>query len=67
MKYLKMASKVEAFECDPDFCPSCGSILPLPGLEEVVCCRLCSFKKDTSGIILSIEFYLRKEAPLPQN
>ncbi|XP_029186129.1 DNA-directed RNA polymerase I subunit RPA12-like [Acropora muricata] len=54
-----MASKVEAFECDPDFCPSCGSILPLPGLEEVVCCRLCSFKKDTSDYE-GIEIHSRK-------
>ena len=45
---FKMAS-VEAFECDPDFCPRCGSILPLPGLLEVVSCTLCNFQKDTSG------------------
>ena len=47
-KQFKMAS-VEAFECDPDFCPRCGSILPLPGLLEVVSCTLCNFQKDTSG------------------
>ena len=41
---------VEAFECDPDFCPICGSILPLPGLEDVVSCKICDFQKDTSGM-----------------
>ncbi|KAK3754395.1 hypothetical protein QZH41_011186, partial [Actinostola sp. cb2023] len=39
---------VEAFECDPDFCPKCGAILPLPGLEDVVTCKICDFQKDTS-------------------
>ncbi|XP_001629305.2 DNA-directed RNA polymerase I subunit RPA12 isoform X2 [Nematostella vectensis] len=38
----------EAFECDPDFCPVCGSILPLPGLEDVVSCKLCDFQRDTA-------------------
>lgn len=47
-----MATKVEAFECDPDFCPSCGSILPLPGLEDVVSCSLCNLQKDTCGKIV---------------
>ena len=49
---FKMAKKVkqlEAFSCDPDFCPRCGSILPLPGLTDVVSCSLCNFQKDTAG------------------
>lgn len=44
----KLVTK-EAFECDPDFCPRCGSILPLPGVSDVVSCILCDFKKDASG------------------
>lgn len=46
--------QVEAFGCDPDFCPRCGSILPLPGLTDVVSCSLCDFKKDTTGKILKM-------------
>lgn len=48
-KMAKLRTQVEAFECDPDFCPRCGSILPLPGLLDVVLCSFCDFKKDTSG------------------
>ena len=44
-----MAKVVEAFECDPDFCPNCGSILPLPGLLDVVTCSVCKYAKDTAG------------------
>ena len=47
-KMAKLVTK-EAFECDPDFCPRCGSILPLPGVSDVVSCILCDFKKDASG------------------
>ncbi|XP_048376077.1 DNA-directed RNA polymerase I subunit RPA12 isoform X1 [Stegostoma tigrinum] len=32
------------FQCDPDFCPECGTILPLPGPEDYVVCRKCDFK-----------------------
>ena len=45
----KKVKQVEAFSCDPDFCPRCGSILPLPGLTDVVSCSLCNFQKDTAG------------------
>jgi hypothetical protein len=57
-----MAAKcaVEAFECDPDFCPECGSILPLPGLEDVVSCRICDFQKDTTGTVKDILNILAK-------
>jgi len=44
----KKVKQVEAFSCDPDFCPRCGSILPLPGLTDVVSCCLCNFQKDTA-------------------
>ncbi|XP_072888640.1 DNA-directed RNA polymerase I subunit RPA12 isoform X1 [Hemitrygon akajei] len=32
------------FESDPDFCPECGTILPLPGHEQFVVCRRCGFQ-----------------------
>ncbi|XP_074543638.1 DNA-directed RNA polymerase I subunit RPA12 [Halichoeres trimaculatus] len=28
---------------DPNFCPDCGNILPLPGAQDVVRCPRCSF------------------------
>ncbi|XP_068603481.1 DNA-directed RNA polymerase I subunit RPA12 [Brachionichthys hirsutus] len=28
---------------NPNFCPECGSVLPLPGLRDTVCCPRCSF------------------------
>ncbi|XP_013882199.1 DNA-directed RNA polymerase I subunit RPA12 [Austrofundulus limnaeus] len=30
-------------EGDPNFCPECGNVLPLPGVSESVCCPRCSF------------------------
>ena len=46
-----MAKKVvEDFQCDPDFCPECGSIMPLVGpSEDVVTCKQCAFQRDASG------------------
>ena len=52
-QWYKMAKVTEAFNCDPDFCPDCGSILPLPGLKDVVTCKLCNYQKDTSGKMTS--------------
>ena len=34
---------------DPSFCPLCGCILPLPGLTDVITCKLCCFKQNTEG------------------
>lgn len=55
-KMAKKMKQVEAFSCDPDFCPRCGSILPLPGLTDVVSCSLCDFKKNTAGKSLKNSF-----------
>ena len=57
-----MAKQVEAFSCDPDFCPRCGSILPLPGLMDVVMCSLCDFKRDTAGRTLKFLFEFSGES-----
>ena len=57
----KMASKQhKIFLSDPLFCPNCGSIFPLPGLADVVTCKVCKFQKDTKGVIL----FAVKTAPL---
>ncbi|MBN3270496.1 RPA12 polymerase, partial [Polyodon spathula] len=35
-----------SFHGDADFCPECGSVLPLPGLEDKVTCQRCAFAID---------------------
>lgn len=34
---------MSCFSGDPNFCPECGSVLPLPGVQDVVRCPRCSF------------------------
>ncbi|XP_073167321.1 DNA-directed RNA polymerase I subunit RPA12 isoform X1 [Lepidochelys kempii] len=34
------------FQSDLDFCPECGTILPLPGFQDKVTCVRCSFSMD---------------------
>ena len=48
---LTVMSKVTTpFTSDPDFCPECGSILPLPGLSSaIVACMCCSYTVDVAG------------------
>lgn len=38
------------FITDPSFCPSCGLILPLPGLHATITCELCSYEQSTEGM-----------------
>ncbi|XP_033731953.1 DNA-directed RNA polymerase I subunit RPA12-like [Pecten maximus] len=40
--------KIRVFTTDLDFCPDCGSVLPLPKLEQSVACKSCSFKIDVN-------------------
>jgi LSD1 subclass zinc finger protein len=35
---------------DPDFCPACGTILPLPDGSTVIQCLLCKKIQDISGL-----------------
>ncbi|XP_062515432.1 DNA-directed RNA polymerase I subunit RPA12-like [Corticium candelabrum] len=37
-----------SFSCDASFCPHCGTLLPLPGISDVVTCLLCSYKINAS-------------------
>ncbi|XP_076436467.1 DNA-directed RNA polymerase I subunit RPA12-like [Babylonia areolata] len=37
-----MASK-KIFLTDPEFCPDCGTILPVPGITALVVCPRCGF------------------------
>ena len=43
---------VSAFQSDPDFCPECGSIMPLVDASaDAVTCKQCGFQKDASGTV----------------
>ena len=56
---LNMSSTV--FESDINFCPRCGSIMPLPGRDDVVTCMKCKFQVDITGIkIYYIDIYTTK-------
>ncbi|KAF3813797.1 hypothetical protein GH733_017776 [Mirounga leonina] len=37
------------FQSDLDFCPDCGSILPLPGAQDTVTCVRCGFRVPVRG------------------
>ncbi|KAM9838425.1 DNA-directed RNA polymerase I subunit RPA12 [Aulostomus maculatus] len=34
---------MSCFGADPNFCPECGNVLPLPGVPDTVRCPRCSF------------------------
>ena len=63
MPKQKTASK-EVFQTDLDFCPRCGTVLPLPGLEDVVLCKLCSFKIDVNGKKISLHIKTNIESTM---
>jgi LSD1 subclass zinc finger protein len=35
---------------DQDFCPACGTILPLPDGSSIIQCLLCRKIQDISGL-----------------
>ncbi|KAI3358303.1 hypothetical protein L3Q82_014685 [Scortum barcoo] len=40
---------MSCFDGDPSFCSECGNILPLPGIQDTVCCPRCSFCIPVAG------------------
>lgn len=40
---------MSCFTSDLNFCPECGNILPLPGLQDTVRCPRCSFSIPVAG------------------
>ena len=55
---LKIMASKSTFAGDPEFCPECGTILPLPGSELTVTCRRCGYKVDVKvfdGITITYE------------
>lgn len=48
--------KVKNFVSDPNFCAECGSILPLPGQEDYLECKICKQRHWFSNFE-SVEIY----------
>lgn len=44
-----MSKKSNSFVTDLEFCPTCGTILPLPGMDDYVTCKLCGYKIHVQG------------------
>ncbi|KAF7686345.1 DNA-directed RNA polymerase I subunit RPA12 [Silurus meridionalis] len=43
------------FEGDINFCPECGNILPIPGIQDFITCPRCAFNipvRDLSGHVI---------------
>lgn len=47
--FTNIMSSESAFITDPEFCPECGTILPLPGDEDTVTCRGCKYKVNVKS------------------
>ncbi|XP_051009599.1 DNA-directed RNA polymerase I subunit RPA12 [Acomys russatus] len=43
---MELARPSASFQSDLDFCPDCGSVLPLPGTQDTVICPRCRFSID---------------------
>lgn len=64
MAAVTKATKV--FETDLDFCPQCGTVLPLPGMEDVVTCKLCGFQIDVTDFD-GLEIQTKLEVNKPES
>jgi len=59
-----MSKKDATFITDLDFCPDCGTVLPLPGHEDVVTCKLCNYQIDVRGMyIVSLSYQCHHSLP----
>lgn len=46
---MDLAGTGSSFQSDLDFCPDCGSVLPLPGTQDTVTCTRCGFSINVRG------------------
>jgi DNA-directed RNA polymerase I subunit RPA12 len=55
------AKKKAVFTSDLDFCPDCGTVLPLPGLQSLVTCKKCQYQIKVEGkLAVAIVFSLNQ-------
>lgn len=49
LSVMDLAGTGSSFQSDLDFCPDCGSVLPLPGTQDTVTCTRCGFSINVRG------------------
>lgn len=60
---MEPSSQCSAFLSDLDFCPDCGSVLPLPGAQDAVICPRCAFSipvRDFEGKVVKTSVVIRR-------
>ncbi|XP_035879638.1 DNA-directed RNA polymerase I subunit RPA12 isoform X1 [Phyllostomus discolor] len=60
---MDLARTCSSFQSDLDFCPDCGSVLPLPGSQDTVTCTRCGFSinvRDFEGKVVKTSVVLHK-------
>uniref|UniRef100_A0A8D2CSC7 DNA-directed RNA polymerase subunit n=1 Tax=Sciurus vulgaris TaxID=55149 RepID=A0A8D2CSC7_SCIVU len=63
MSGMDHASTCPSFQSDLDFCPDCGSVLPLPGPQDTVTCIRCGFSinvRDFEGKVVKTSVVFNK-------
>ncbi|XP_025113199.1 DNA-directed RNA polymerase I subunit RPA12-like [Pomacea canaliculata] len=65
-----MLRQTSLFQSDLDFCPDCGTVLPLPGVEDMVACRRCDYRVDVKafhGVEIKSAIFLNEPTKIIQN
>lgn len=60
---MALTSTGSSFRSDLDFCPECGSVLPLPGAQDTVACARCGFPvsvRDFEGKVVKTSVVFHK-------
>ncbi|KAJ1068876.1 hypothetical protein K5549_019016, partial [Capra hircus] len=60
---MDLAGICSSFQSDLDFCPDCGSVLPLPGAQDAVACTRCGFSinvRDFEGKVVKTSVVFNK-------
>nr|KAF6463622.1 hypothetical protein HJG59_020229 [Molossus molossus] len=60
---MDLAGSCSSFQSDLDFCPECGSVLPLPGTRDTVICTRCGFSinvRDFEGKVVKTSVLFHK-------
>ncbi|XP_058410907.1 DNA-directed RNA polymerase I subunit RPA12 isoform X1 [Diceros bicornis minor] len=63
LSVMDLAGTSSSFQSDLDFCPDCGSVLPLPGAQDTVTCTRCGFSinvRDFEGKVVKTSFVFHK-------
>ncbi|XP_044784332.1 DNA-directed RNA polymerase I subunit RPA12 isoform X1 [Bubalus bubalis] len=53
---MDLAGICSSFQSDLDFCPDCGSVLPLPGVQDAVACTRCGFSINVRVLTACADF-----------